>query len=255
MARTRTLTQLRDGVADRADVDVAASGVRHTHTVVDARINRAIQRWLMIQAEAGDDSRLKISTTTTSASSTPDANNWEPRQYVALPSDFALLRGIDVFDGNEPIELLPYEEIERNDNERVTSWFVWDNTGFPIGYRIGGQNAAGSDIVQIFPKADGAYTVHIRYIPVHTDLTNAADTVDFVFGGEEFVINDAAYQTLRADGLAGSAEAQAMMVEMRELEKKLAFSLATRKGVAARRKMDTYGRRRALIGRLRRGAS
>lgn len=250
--RTRTLTQLRDGVADRADVTVAASGCRHTHTVVDARINRAIQRWLLMCAEAGDDTRLKINSTVTATSSTADANGWEPRQYVALPTDFMLLRGIDALDGTEPIELMPVEELERNDTERLSSYLYADSTGFPVGYRIGGYRASDSaQIVQVFPKADAVYTVKLRYIPVHTDLTTGSDTIDFIAGGEEWVINDAAAQTLRADGMAGNPEVAAMYAENRVLESKLAFLVASRGGTAARRKLDTRGRRRALLQRIR----
>lgn len=249
--RTRTLTQLRDGVADRADVSVAASGVRHTHTTVDARINRAIQRWLLLCAQAGDDTRMKVSATATATSATADANNWEPRQYVALPSDFMLLRGIDVFDGTERVEMMPVEELERNDTERFT-WLYADSTGFPVGYRIGGIRASDSaQIVQIFPRADAVYTVHIRYVPVHTDLTSGSDTVDFVAGGEEWVINDAAAQTLRADGMAASAEVAFMVQENARLERELRLLLASRGGSAARRKVDTRDRRRALLQRGR----
>lgn len=252
MARSVTLEDLRCDVGDRADVHVSASGTRHTYDKIHRRINRAIQRWRLLCATAGDDTYMKVATVTTSSSSTPDAAGWAPRQYIAQPSDFAWLRGMDIFEGSEPIEMLTLEELERNDFDRGLSWGISDGLGIPVAYMLGGTNAAGSSLIQIFPKADGVYTIRLRYLPVHTDITEPTDTVDFIFGGEEWVINDAALQTLRSDGLAGSAEAQACAAENTKLERELSFAVSARRG-GAQRRIDTRGRRRALLAFARSG--
>src|SRR5262245_61503453 len=95
--RSRTLQQLIDAVSDRADVVPAASGVRHTTAMVIDRINRAIQRWKLIVAEAGDDADLLTVRTTTNASSVRDAANWAPQQYLVQPTGLMHLRGIDIW--------------------------------------------------------------------------------------------------------------------------------------------------------------
>ncbi len=227
MARTRTLTQLRDALADRADVSVAASGVRDTHTVVDARINRAIQRWKLMVAESGDDTFLLTSRTATSASTTRDAANWAPCMYIAQPTAMLFVRGIDIWDGETPIEMMAVDEAQRNVGHAL-QFDGSGGTGFPVFYRVGGTNNAGSQIIQLFPWADGAYTIDVRYIPAHVDLTTGSDTVDFIAGGEEWVVNDAAMQTLISDGLAGSAAFGACLQWNQKLEAELRFATACR---------------------------
>lgn len=242
--RTRTLQQLLDGVSDRADINIATSGVRHTQAKVTDRINRSVQRWLLMVAESGDDTNLKSSRTTTSTSTTRDSNNWAPNQYVALPSGAVLIRGMDVWvNATSPVAMLRVDELERNDAQMATTWWLSGGIGMPVFYRVGGINQAGSNLIQIFPWADAVYTIDIRYIPALTDLSGLSDTVDFICGGEEWVINDVAMQTLISDGLAGGAEMGAIAAMNRKLEDELKFTLACRGGL---RKVDTRERRRYL---------
>lgn len=249
--RTRTLTQLQEALADRASVNVAASGTRHTTAIVNARLNRAIQRWRSLCAEAGDDSFMKVAKLTTGSSTTEDTAMWAPNQYIEQPADFLYLRGLDILDGTERIEMFPLEELERNDFEGAVIWGITNGVGFPIAYRVGGTNEAGNQLLQLFPRSDGVYTVYLRYIPSHTDLATGSDTVDFIAGGEEWVVNDATIQTLVADGLAGSAETQALASWNAKLEQDLRFMLASRRGGASRRKLDTRGRRRSVLSMAR----
>lgn len=242
-ARTRTLQQLRDGVADRGDIDVQTSGVRHTTALVDARINRAIQRWLLMVAESGDDTNLLTSRTTTSTGTTRDAANWAPNMYVAQPASCQLVRGLDIWNGSIPLAMMPIDELERDETQLASAWWATRTTGLPCFYRLGGKNANGDSLIQIFPWADGAYTVDIRYIPAHVDLVNGSDTIDFIGGGEEWVINDATIQSLLNDGLGGHPNIAQMRGDNAKLEEDLRFLLACRGGV---RKVDTRGRRRLL---------
>lgn len=247
-SRTRTLQQLLNGVADRADVNVAASGVRHTNALVTLRVNRSIQKWKKLLSEAGDDTNMLSTRTTTSTSTTRDANNWAPYQYVDQPSGCMVIRGMDVWSGNTPIAMMPIDELERNDASLFSSWWGTGSvqTGLPVFYRMGGTKAAGGQLIQIFPFADAAYTVDIRYIPAHTDLSDTSDlstAVEFICGGEDWVELDAAMETLRKDGLAGTHEYQTMAIDRRMVEREMAFTLAKRGHV---RKLDTHARRRAL---------
>jgi len=246
--RTRTLQQLLDGVADRADVNVAASGVRHTNALVTLRLNRAIQKWKTLVAEAGDDTGLVTTRTATATSTVRDANNWAPYQYVAQPTGCMLIRGIDIWTGNTPIAMMGIDELERNDASIMSNWWGGSGTqtGMPVFFRLGGTNAGGASLIQVFPYADAVYTVDVRYIPAHTDLSASSDlstAIEFVCGGEDWVELSAAMETLRNDGLTGTAEYQSMAGEQMRVQDHMAFTLACRGKV---RKMDTRERRRQL---------
>lgn len=242
-ARTRTLLQLRDGVADRGDLVIAASGVRHTTTLVNARINRAIQRWLLMVAEAGDDTNLKTSRVSTATSTTRDANNWAPYQYIEAPTSCQLIRGMDVWSNNTPIPMMTCDEAERDDPQMAGLWWANGQTGMPVFYRQGGTNASSAAIIQIFPWANAVYTIDVRYIPAHVDLTSDSHTIDFIGGGEEWVINDAVMQSKMTDFVSGTADMSALMSWNKKIEDQLNFMLACR-GVT--RRQDTVGRRDML---------
>lgn len=250
--RSKTLQQLIDAVADRADVVYATSGVRHTTALLVTRINNAIQRWCEMVADAGDDARMVTTRTTTNNSSVRDAANWAPQQYIAQPTGLMRVRGIDVFtESNRPIPLLPFDELERDDAFRYLAWWSAGGQDMPIFFRLGGTNAAGAKLIQILPWADKTYTVDIRYIPTWVDLTtsNLSTAIDFELGGDEWVTNDAALQTLTRDGQAGGAAAQLCRGWNQELEAKMKFELACRSPV---NKVDTRERRREMLSRANR---
>lgn len=246
-ARTRTLQQLLDGVARRADLNIADTGVRHTTALVTADINKACQKWIRMVAEAGDDTNMLTVRTATATSTTRDAKNWAPNQYIAQPAGLMFVRGIDIWSGNTPLAMMDVAELERNDSQLALSWWNTGGTGLPIFYRLGGTNNAGNLLIQIFPWADAVYTVDIRYIPNLTDFNEATPdvnaTMEFILGGEDWVEIETAMRALRSDGLAGTAEFADMRAEKREIEASLAFALA---GRASPRKVDTVERRRLL---------
>lgn len=252
--RSKTLQQLIDAVADRADLTYAASGTRHTTQLLVNRVNNAIQRWCELLAEAGDDARMITTRTSTNSSSTKDAANWAPQQYISQPTGLMRVRGIDVFtETNRPLPMFPVDELERDDAFRFWAWWQKGGTDMPVFYRLGGTNAAGSKLIQIFPWADKTYTIDIRYIPNWVDLTTSggdlATAIDFELGGDEWVVNDAAIASLSKDG-PGIAQ---MRAEFRgwnqELESKMKFELACRSPV---NKIDTRERRRELLTRASR---
>jgi hypothetical protein len=250
-SRTRTLQQLLDGVSDRADVVVDASaGTRHSNEKVTLRLNRAIQKWKTLLSKAGDDTNLKSSRLTTSTSATRDANNFAPYQYVVEPTGCMVIRGMDVWTGNTPIAMMPIDELERNDRATLWPWLGGSGaqTGMPVFYRIGGTRASdGANLIQIFPFADAVYTIDVRYVPAHVDLDDSSDlstAVEFVCGGEDWVELDAAMETLRNDGLAGTPEYASMSVDKRMVERDMAFTIAKR---GPTRKVDTVARRRNLM--------
>lgn len=247
--RTRTLQQLLDAVADRADVAYATSGVRHTTALMVYRINQAIQRWKAMVADAGDDADLLTVSTTTSSSATRDAKNWAPQQYLAQPANLMRVRGLDIYPiAGRPLAMLPADDLERDDAFRFRVWWGQGGTGLPVLYRMGGTNNAGQQLIQIFPWADAVYPVDIRYVPNWVDLTvsDLAIPIDFLLGGDEWVVNDAALQTLTRDGQAGGSSAQLCRNWNVDLEQKMRFELAKRSPL---NKLDTRERRRELLAR------
>lgn len=245
MARTRTLTQLEDALADRCDVTIG-TGYRHTQTYAWARLNRSIGRWKALLAECGDDSNLTTSRTTTATSSTKDASNWAPREYVAQPPGLLYLRSLTYWDGDVPVPMMEIGEAQRLGWVPAGLDVGATVTGRPSFFRLGGTNAAGSAIVQIYPFADAVYTLEFRYIPAHTDLSSGANTVEVGASGDEWIVNDAAIQTLANDGLLGTPEVQALAAWNAKLEREVRFAAACR---GSREKYDANGRRLDLMAR------
>jgi hypothetical protein len=242
-SRTRTLQQLRDGVADRGDLDIAASGVRHTEAIINARINMAIQRWLLLQCEAGDRTNEVRLPTTTSTSATRGAQNWAPREYVTLASGYMLVTGLDIYPAGStmPISMMPVDDLERNDFGLGRQWWSTGASGMPVFYKKTGIQT--SELILVYPWADAVYNVDIYAIPAHTDLSTGSETVDFVCGGEDWVVNEATMKSLLSDGLGAHPNMAQMRAMNRELEQELAFTMAKR-GVV--RKVDTHAQRRLL---------
>lgn len=244
----RTLQNLRDGVAEVADVTVAASGVRHTNAVVDMRINRAWMRWYKMLAESGDDTYLKSATLTTTNSTTTVNGSRPQNQWITIADTIMLIRGCDIYSGNTSIPMLPADFLERDDAASLRASWQSGMTGFPTFYRMGSLSIGGvtvqpGSVIEIFPWADNAYRIDLWYIPGPLNLTNPSDTLECVSSGDEWIINDAAMQTLRTDGLADSPAFSALAAANAKLEAEMRYTLACRGQV---RKVDTFGIRNAL---------
>jgi hypothetical protein len=245
MARTVTLTQLQEALSDRCDVTIG-TGYRHTTTLANARLNRSMGRWKLIMAEAGDDSLLLTTRVSTTTSATKDAANWAPREYIAQPSGLLVLRSMVIWDSDQPVHMMEIGQSER------LAWLPQVTTlgtavaGMPVFYRLGGTNNAGSALVQLYPYADAVYSIDVSYIPAHTDLSSGSSTVEVGANGDEWIVNDAAIQTLANDGLLGTPEAQALQAWNAKLEREARFAMACR---GAREKYDAGARKRELMSR------
>lgn len=247
MARTRSLAQLRGDVADRADITVSTAG-RHTTVNMNRRINEAIQRYVRMVSKASGTFYVKQSVVSTSASATVDAANWAPRDYLALPSDFYELLGIDLTFNGTTYSLDQFGFDERNQFREYPAWMQTNGVGIPVMYELSGSNAAGTRIVKVIPSSDGVYSCVIWYLPVVADLTADADTFDFIAGYDEWVVNRAVMDSLLRDGTSPAyAAAQA---ENAQLEAAMNWEFATQSG--AKRRIDTLARR-ATSARFSRG--
>lgn len=249
MARTRTLTQLLADVCERADVTDGGTTGRHTTAFITRHINQAIQQFQRLVTDNGNPTYLKQVAAVTSTSSTVDASNWAPRDYLALPTDFYHLEGIDITNGGMTLTMVDYMTLERNMYKFAPAWLGTDGTGMPVYYKLGGHNAAGSAIVKIIPSADAVYNCVIWYLPIPTDLAAGGDTFDGIAGYEEWVVNRAAMDLLLRDG-ANQPTYQAIAAENARLESNMVFEFANSAGPG--RRLDARALR-ASIRELARG--
>ena len=183
MARTRTLAQLRTESLQLADmenvslfVDTSLAGE------VDTYINQGISElWDLLIAAGGHEWYMSSNDITTDAVSDG---------IFAMPTDFYLLKGVDLVDGDEVYRLLPYGWRERNDDRYVGALEIVQQ-GRPRRYRCSGAVSATSGaytpVITLTPEPDGEYTVRVWYYP-HAPVLNAdADVWDGFNGWEEFV--------------------------------------------------------------------
>lgn len=200
MSRTRTLAQLRADVCDRADITDGLTTGRHTTANLNRRINQAIQQFVRLVTECGCTWYIKQASGTTSSSSTADTTGWAPRDYIALPSDFYHLEGIDITTGGTTVPMLDFMMLERNLFKIAPAWLATGGAGMPIFYKVGGINQAGANVAKIIPSSDGVYPYVIWYLGIPTDLSNDSDTFDFIAGYEEWVVNRAVMDSMLRDG-------------------------------------------------------
>jgi hypothetical protein len=170
--------------------------------------------------------------------------------YIPLPTDFLELIGIDLTIGQTVFSLQPFEQAERNQFRDSPSWLLGQNTGQPVYYRVGGTNQAASQVCQLIPYANSAYTYEILYLPVITDLSGDSDTFDGRAGFEEYVVNQAAISVLLNDGNTQTPLYGSILQDRQEMEQEMKFKFATIAG--AGRRLDTEAER-LRIARYARG--
>lgn len=246
MARTRTLALLRDDVADRGDIVIDSTG-RWSSTRVNRYINQAIQRFVAMVTSAGHEHYLRRATLTTSASTSEDANGWQPCEYVAAPSDLVKIHAMQIsFSGRAEL-MAEVETAEGLAVQDAALWLSTDQPGIPRFYRLGGLAKPGgvnTDAIRIFPKANGVYSIECWYLPALTDLAADGDTFDGIFGAEEWVVNRAAMDVLIRGGLTTGPVYGALAAENAKLEQEIRFQMATKGGPG--RRQNTGALRRAL---------
>lgn len=242
-ASSVTYAELEEAVKTRADVVVGASA-RWTTAKLATIIGRSLKKWNQLLVDAGDDTNLKIHRTATNPDTTLSADNWSPNRWIDQPPALFAVRGIDIYlpGQDAPFSMLTFDEAERNDASLRGAWWRENNIGHPRFYRLGGADADAPDrsIIQIYPWADGIYTCDIRYLPATPPAVGS--TYEFICGGEEFVILDAAMQVLVPDGRAGTAEYIAGMREERDRVEQNCLMALGRRGSFRRR--DTWLERR-----------
>ena len=192
MARTRTLAQLRTDALRKADfqnvdtyVDIGLTGE------VTDYVNESIAAlWDILIASGGHEWYISSDDVTTDIDS----------PVIGLPTDFYILKGIDLVEGDVIRSLTPFMWGER---DKYTRGLVVAEGGRPAQYRVGGvvSGATGvyTPVVTILPTPQSAYTLRVWYIP-HAPVLNAdTDVWDGFNGWEEYVTTDVALKLLEKE--------------------------------------------------------
>lgn len=176
MARTRTLSELREEVRQRVDVENATTWLPNTE--LTRLINQSIARLHRKIAREFPDLLTMNGTITTVAGQ-------EIYTLGVSPSDFYKLVGPPEVDlgGPGPVPMVRWTFAERTSYLYTGGW----TSDRPIAYRL-----YGRDEVSFLPVPDAAHDITVHYIPAPTDLSADADTYDGRAGFEEWVVCDAA---------------------------------------------------------------
>lgn len=242
---TRTLKQLRDGSASRADVTSHSAG-RYSDAVVDGFVNAAIRRLHLRMSEAGAIGTLRTELATTS--STTDANGWPANEILVLPALTEVI-GVSIEEDGHYRPMTTFDELERDDFDSA-----WRSTGRPHQYRLA-QDSTGAQVLRLLPPSDGAYTVRIVYTLAPTTLSADSDSFSFFPPGDEWVECDAALAILESlEGVGEVEHYRALERRARslwmELERHLKRVNPSRPGrVQNTRRIRANGRLRNVYGR------
>lgn len=173
MARTRTLSELRDEVRQRADIEAATTAFPDSE--LTRYINQSIAR-LHRKVHRQFPDLFVAQTTITTVSG---------QETYSLPADFYALVGRPEVDlgGPGPQQMRRWEWPERVSYQYTSGW-AWN---LPVAYRL-----HGADTISFLPIPGGAHGVTVYYSPIPTDLSADGDTYDGRAGWEEWVILDAA---------------------------------------------------------------
>ena len=165
MARTRTLTLLRDEVRQLVDIESA------TNRVTDAELTRHINQgiaWvydLLIAARGRSYYRNATPQSITTTASTVT---------YPLESDFYQLIGVRIDDGPSLEKFAPIAEAELALSSASAS--------YPLFYDLQGAYIA------LRPYHSAGYTVIVDYVPYSAELSADGDTFDGINGWEDGVV-------------------------------------------------------------------
>jgi hypothetical protein len=151
---TITLSAIRDIVRFRGSFENSA---KFTDARVNVEINAAYAELYEIIADSNEGFF-----DTTGTVSTVAAQDW-----VALPSDFWRLRGVDRLDGGRYVELRQVGIADRN---------RFQQSGSPRAYRTAAGSTRGRLI--LYPTPSAVETLRITYTPTVTALAADGDTVE-----------------------------------------------------------------------------
>lgn len=172
MARTVTLSTVREAVRTRYDLPAFSTTTFVTTATVNAWLNESLQAlYGMLQSAWGDDYFTTQTTITTTAS----------QGYTAYPTRFVKLRALAWVRGTNDVVKL---ERAAQDDIDVSHWTARAWTTYVPSYRL------TLDGIRWYPVPSAQYTLVISYVQAPADLSADGDTFDAGPNWEEWVICD-----------------------------------------------------------------
>lgn len=230
MARTRTLTLLRDDV--RRVADIRNSTTRHPDGDIDRLINQAVQELREIASVNGHGLYTTIAALTTTAG--------VGAVSIASLTSFLRLLALDVIVDGKARTVDEFSLRERNDSGGLgaTAFAAPDaERGVPRTFRL------VRDTIALLPVPDAAYALNLWYLPAHTDMASGSDTFDGQAGWEDYVVWHAAAQIGLRD--KNATLVQLANAERAKIEQRIVATAPKRYNATVGRRIDTRGRRRA----------
>lgn len=191
MSRTRTLSELRLEVRQRADM---VNSAFVTDLEVDRVINQSWARMYDMLLGAGEDYYLKYVDVSAPVGGYYDLSSYN--DSTGNPAtDVYQIRGVDAnYSGNITVNVPRFSWEERNLYLAAPALTPY----YPIvAYRFVQNPTTQKDAIQIIPNVStGVTNLRVWYYPNPKVLTNANDTLDGRSGWEEWVVVDAAMKLL-----------------------------------------------------------
>lgn len=171
MARTVTLSQLRDDARLYADERPGGTSTFITNTEATRLVNLALCELYDLLVEArGHEYYETVDTSISTAAGTAT---------ISLPATFYQLLSVHLQWSSTDLEPVPaLEHIQ--DRHWHTNLGTWAQHN-PKAYRL------RSTVLEFFPTPSSVVTVELRYVPAFTDLSADGDTFDGVNGWEKLV--------------------------------------------------------------------
>lgn len=181
MARTRTLSQMREEAYRRADCEGAYE--RHPAADVDRDLNQGgTALWDALIAARGEEYFAASTTVTTTA----DTSSY------ALSSGVYLLIAVrlDETGGYPLIRFSSHEEAALRESD--------SSSGRPTHYQLR-RSVAGVSSLVVLPEHSANLSLEVRYVPAFTDMVENTDTFDGLNGWEDYPIDFAARKMAMRD--------------------------------------------------------
>lgn len=220
---TRNLTELTTQVRRRADME-------GSQLVSDAEVQQYIQDswgeyWDLLM-EAMPEAQFSKSTEpiVTSAGTTEYdllENGGLVDAQVYKVTRAILAYGGETFLLRPNTNVLPLGAIDASQRGRPTEYTV-----FGPAYSASGGATTAKRQIAFSPVPDGAYTVHVLYIPSPPNLTTSADVNVYCYAGwDEYIVCDAAAKCLEKE--ESFQHADRLLMRKAAVEQRIRWHLAT----------------------------
>ena len=179
-----TLAEIRDRVRERTD---KVGSTFLTDTEINKLISGSYARLYTRIVKAGVSAFEKTQTIVTAGLAAS----------YAVPADYAATLRVDYQNNAGPVRWWTLPESTMQDQPRYESIL---SPQWAQAFRVVGDGTVGGDKVYLLPIPPNGQTYRHVYVPAPRALTVDGDTLDGVFGFEEWIVMDAAIKVLSKEG-------------------------------------------------------